>query len=183
MKPNIFLEGKDIYLRMLEEEDVYGNYKYWFNDELVCNGNSHHRFPKNEDSLKEYIIANNTSPNIIILAIIDKITDSHIGNVSLQNINYINRSAEFAMIIGEKDYWGKGIGRDAATLIIEHGFNSLNLNRIYCGTYSNNLGMQNMALALGFVKEGILREADFKEGNYVDVINYGLLRREYKKKN
>lgn len=181
MKPNVFLEGKNIYLRGLEEADAQGNYKYWFNDKDVCGGNSHHRFPMAEESLKRYINGANNSSDRIILAIVDKLTDSHIGNISLQNINYINRSAEFAIIIGEKDYWDKSIGRDAATLIIEHGFNSLNLNRIYCGTYSNNLGMQNMALALGFVKEGILREADFKEGNYVDIIKYGLLRKEYKK--
>lgn len=181
MKPNIFLEGKSLYLRILEETDIYGNYKYWLNNEEVCIGNSHHRFPTTVENLKKYINESNDSLNKIVLAIVDKQTDRHIGNISLQNINYINRSAEFAILIGEKDYWGQGIAREAGSLLIEHGFNCLNLNRIYCGTYSNNLGMQRVAKSLGFIEEGILREADYKEGSYIDVINYGLLRSEFRK--
>lgn len=182
MKPLVFLESEKIYLRPLKEEDAEGNYRYWLNDREVCLGNSHQRFPITELSLKKYINESNGSSSKLLLGIFDKSTDSHVGNASLQNINYIARSAEFAIVIGEREFWNKGIGRDVGVLIIDHGFKALNLNRIYCGTYSINHGMQKLALYLGFKQEGIRREADFKEGNYVDIIEYGLLKREWKTK-
>ena len=180
MKSKGFLYGKNIYLRALSEQDACNNYKHWFNDEEVCRGNSHHRFPENEESLKKYIVESNSEITRIVFAIIEKNEEIHMGNVSLQNINYFNRSAEFAVIIGEKEYWGKGYGKEATALIINHGFNALNLNRIYCGTYNNNVGMQKIALSLVFKQEGLRREADYKDGKYIDIIEYGLLKNEWK---
>jgi len=179
MRLNGFLYGENIYLRALSEEDIDGNYKYWFNDKEVCRGNSHHKFPKNKESLKKYIFDINDSVNNIVLAVIDKSKNIHIGNVSLINIHNINRNAEFSIIIGEKDYWGKGYGKEAATLIINHGFNSLNLNKINCGTYDNNIAMQKNAHSLGFKKEGVRRQDEYKDGRYVDIIEYGLLKKEW----
>lgn len=182
MKPNIFLESERIYLRALKEEDADGNYKYWLNDKEICIGNSHHRFPMTEVKLKKYIVESNNSSGMLVMGIFDKMTESHIGNVSLQNINYISRSAEFAIIIGERDFWNKGIGKEVGILMIDHGLNVLNLNRIYCGTYCTNHGMQKLAISLGFKQEGLRREADFKDGEYVDVVEFGLLKCEWKLK-
>lgn len=175
MKERIFIEGDNIHLRVLSPQDINKNYIHWFDDKEVCEMNSHHRFPYTEESLREYIDSVNASDKQLVLAIIEKNNNSHIGNVSLQNINYINRSAEFAIIIGEKDYWGKGIGIECAKLIINHGFKELNLNRIYCGTLEKNKGMIGLAAAVGFKQEGVRRKAEFKNGNYLDVIEFGML--------
>lgn len=182
MKNRIFIEGKSVNLRILAKEDVSKNYIHWFDDSEVCKFNSHHRFPYSEENLIKYIENLYNSNNNLVLAIIEKNTNIHIGNISLQNINFINRSAEFAIIIGEKDYWGKGIAKECGKLILEHGFNSLNLNRIYCGTSSNNIGMQQLAVFLGFSEEGRRRKAEFKNGEYADVVEYGLLKDEWNSK-
>lgn len=180
MRDRIFLEGDNLYLRNLNKEDINNNYIHWFDDSEVCKMNSHHRFPNSEESMIKYIESVNNSNNQLVLAIIDKNDKDHIGNVSLQNINYINRSAEFAIIIGEKKYWGKGIGKECGKLIIKHGFSELNLHRIYCGTLSKNNGMINLAETLGFKKEGIRHEAEFKNNIYFDIIEFGLLKKEWK---
>ncbi|WP_196008112.1 GNAT family N-acetyltransferase [Clostridium tyrobutyricum] len=180
MKDRIFIEGQNIYLRNLKKEDIYENYIHWFDDEQVCRTNSHHRFPNSEQDMIKYIENTSNSNFQLVLGIINKKNEIHIGNVSLQNINYINRSAEFAIIIGEKEYWGKGYGKECGKLIIEHGFSELNLNRVYCGTFSENIGMQKLAEKLGFNKEGIRCEAEFKNGKYVDIIEFGLLKRNWK---
>ncbi|MFA4941306.1 MAG: GNAT family protein [Patescibacteria group bacterium] len=179
---NSFIIGKKIYLRPIVKKDLNENYKNWFNDADVCMFNSHHRFPNyNEDMLYYYKKVIKTRNNLI-LAIIDKKTDSHVGNISLQNINYIDKAAELAVIIGDKKFWGKGIGKEAGNLILKHGFNDLNLHRISCGTSKENKGMQGLAGSLGFKREGVLREALYKNGRYNDIINYGLLKKEYEKK-
>lgn len=174
-----FIDGKDIYLRELEAEDINENYQQWFNDSEVCRFNSHHRFPNYRQNMQDYYDHVIKSKNNLILAIVDKQTDKHIGNISLQDIDQINRSAELAIIIGDKNYWGRGVGKEAVNLIVRHGFKSINLNRIYCGTADNNVGMQKIAEACGFKKEGAARGALFKDGHYHDMINYGLLAVEY----
>src|SRR3989338_1313815 len=110
---NPFLVGDSIYLRTIEERDLTSQYQQWFNDEEVCRFNSHHRFPNYRENMDDYFKNVIQSRNNLILAIADKDTDMHIGNISLQDINTTNHSAEFAIVIGEKEYWGRGVGREA----------------------------------------------------------------------
>lgn len=142
-----FLIGDKIYLRGLEIKDLESNYIQWLNDEEVCKYNSHHVFPYYRENAEQYIKDTFNSRKALVLGIILIDNDLHIGNIALQDINYINRSAEFAILMGDKDYWGKGYSKEAAFLIIQHGFMALNLHRIYCGTSSDNLPMQKLALS------------------------------------
>lgn len=178
-----FLEDQRIGLRTLCENDISGNYKFWLNDGIVCQYNSHHRYPVTVGELEDYVKNVYQGQGSIVLAIVIKENSEHIGNVSLQCIDYLNRTAEFAILLGEKDYWGQGIGEEAGKLIINHGFEDLGLNKIYLGTSENNMGMQRLATKLGFMKEGVRREMLYKNGKYNDVIEYGLLYSEWKEFN
>lgn len=179
MKNNAFLKGKNVYLRPLKIEDVSENYISWLNDPEICEYNSHHVFPYNEYKAEEYLKSISLSDKALVLAIIENETDKHIGNVSLQNINTLNRNAEFAIIIGDKDYLGKGFSKEIASLVLEHGFTELNLHRIYCGTAEGNIAMQKLAQFLGMKEEGRRKEAQFKNGKYNDILEYGILRDEF----
>lgn len=177
--PPPFLEGEKVILRPLTMEDAEGPYAEWFNDAEVCRGNSHHVFPYTKEKAQEYIRHATNSTTDLILAIQDKKTGKHVGNIALQNIHPLYRKAEFAIILGDKEFWGKGYGREAATLMIEHGFKSLNLQRIECGTIDGNDSMKKLAGLLGMKEEGKRRNAVFKDGEYKDVIEYGLLKTEF----
>ena len=174
----VFIKGEDIYLRGLTEEDVDGPWLDWFNDAEVCRFNNHHRFPSNGAALQDYLSSVTNSKKALFLGIFSTFGDTHLGNISLQNIDWINRSAEFAIIIGAKDSWKKGVGYEAGRLIIDHGLRELNLHRIFCGTSADNLGMQKLALKLGMSEEGRRRDSMFKNGQYVDIIEYGLVMQE-----
>lgn len=173
-----FLVGEKIYLRGVEAGDLNAEYQSWFNDAEVCQFNSHHRFPNYPQSMQEYYDTVIKSQNHLVFAIVDKQTENHIGNISLQDINTIDRTAEFAIIVGNKNFWGRGVGQEAGRLIINHGFQALNLQRIYCGTTEDNMAMQKLAEFLGFKKEGVAKRAMFKNGNYRDIFLYGLLKDE-----
>lgn len=177
---NSFLIGKRLYLRGLTEDDLAGNYVSWFNDEKVCEHNSHHVFPYTYHQAKDYIRSKKKDTNNLVLAIVLKKKNFHIGNISLQDINYVNRSAELAIIIGEKKYWGKGYAREAAQLIVAHGLKELNLHRIHCGTSATNIPMQKLAIFLGMKHEGRRKEALYKHGKFVDILEFGLLRKDFK---
>jgi RimJ/RimL family protein N-acetyltransferase len=180
MNKNIpFIESQNIFLRPLEESDAQGPYARWLNDEEVCRGNSHHRFPFTREAALSYILETRQSKEDLVLAIILRSGERHIGNIALQNTHPITRSAEFAILLGEKDCWGKGYAKEAARLLFDHGFGTLNLNRIECGTFDDNVAMKRLALSLGMKEEGRRRQAAFKNNRYVDVIEYGVLRSEY----
>jgi len=122
-----FLIAKEIYLRALVETDSEGQYPTWFNDAEVCRGNSHHIFPYTLEDAHAYIQEANRGRHHLILAIVTSKDDTHIGNIALDNINYISRTAELNIVIGDKSCWKKGYGKEAAKLICDHGFMSLNL--------------------------------------------------------
>lgn len=176
---NVFIEGRRIHLRVLQPSDVDGNYINWFNDAEVCRYNSHHVYPYTKSDAQEYIEKVRKAKDVLVLAIVTK-GGCHIGNVSLQKISLVNRSAEFAIIIGEQKFWGKGFAKEASRLLIEHGFKQMNLNRIYCGTSADNVPMQELARSLGMKREGRRRQAMFKSSRYVDIVEFGLLKREFK---
>ena len=180
--PTPFLVGEQIYLRSLVASDLEGPYVSWFNDPEVCQGNSHHIFPYTTESAKEYIQYANATREDLILAIASMQDDGHLGNIALQHIHPVNRTAELSIVIGEKEAWGQGVGKEAGRLICDHGFQSLNLHRIACGTFENNLAMQRLAQYLGMVQEGVRRKAVYKDGSYLDIIEFGVLRHEYEKR-
>lgn len=175
----IFLKGERVHLRGLEEKDLTNDYLQWLNDEEVCRFNSHAVYPNTESRMKSYFTSLQDQDKNIVLAIIHTNSKKHIGNVSLQNINWIWRNAEFAILLGDKNFWGDGYGEEAAKLIVAYGFERLNLHRVYCGTLDGNKGMMKLAQKLKMVEEGIRREAIFKHGKYIDIIEYGVLHNEF----
>lgn len=174
-----FLESNELYLRALRPEDADGPYVSWFNDAEVCQGNAHHKYPYTKQAALKYIESTQNYRNSIVLAIIEKKSNKHIGNISLQKIDPVSRSAEFAIILGDKQSWGKGYSKQAGRLLLDHAFFTLNLNRVYCGTFENNVAMQKLAGYLGMIEEGRRRQAAFKNNNYLDILEYGVLRDEY----
>ena len=178
MSEVVFLKGSRIHLRALTEKDLTQEYVQWLNDEEVCRYNSHAIFPNTEQKMKNYFESLDNQQEVV-LAIIDTSTGRHIGNISLQNINWVSRNAEFAILLGDRDYWGMGYGEEAAKLIVDYGFERLNLHRIYCGTIEENEGMKKLALKLNMQEEGIRREAIFKNSQYLNIVEYGVLRDEY----
>ncbi|OGD88340.1 hypothetical protein A3D81_01135 [Candidatus Curtissbacteria bacterium RIFCSPHIGHO2_02_FULL_40_17] len=176
---NPFLAGKNIYLRPLEEKDLQGNYVSWLNNEEVSRYNSHNTFPYSYSEGRKYIKQSSKTKDKIVLAIVLTGKNLHIGNIALQNIDPVNRSGELTILLGEKDYWHKGYSKEAALLILKHGFDELNLNRIYCGTSSKNIAMQKLAVSLGMIEEGRRRKAFFKDREYADIVEYGILSSEF----
>jgi ribosomal-protein-alanine N-acetyltransferase len=173
-----FLETDRLILRPLTVDDLQGNYPNWLNNQQIVEYNSHGRFPYSLEFLKDYILNCNKNKNSIVLAIEDKESKSHIGNISLQSINWIDRNSEIAFLLGEKEFWGKGIMFEAGQILINHAFMNLNLHRVCCGTSSKNVGMQKLAQKLGMNQEGVRKEAIYKMGLYYDIIEYGILNKK-----
>ena len=103
-----------------------------------------------------------------------------IGNVGFNSIDWINRSGELGIFIGEKQYWSQGYGKKAMRLIVQFGFESLNLHRIMLRVHANNPRAIRSYEAVGFVHEGKLRDDLFQDGQYFDVLLMSILKSEWK---
>jgi RimJ/RimL family protein N-acetyltransferase len=179
---NPFLVGEKVYLRPLSPEDLNGNYQFWLNDPVLNLQNTHHVFPYAKSDLADYIANAFSRRDGLPLAIIDKATDRHIGNIALTNIDYVNSKSNWGIIIGEKEYWGKGFSKEASFLLLRHAFENLNIQRIFSSTTAVNAGGRKLMEAMGMVREGVSRNHLYKNGRYIDMINYGVLKEEFFKK-
>jgi RimJ/RimL family protein N-acetyltransferase len=102
-----------------------------------------------------------------------------IGTFAFDGIDWRNHSAEFGILIGEKTYWNRGYGTEAVRLLAQHGFKTLNLNRIFLHVFENNLRAIRAYEKAGFVHEGRERQAEFRDGKYMDVLRMSMLKDEF----
>lgn len=172
----IYQLNDEYFVRAFKESDFNGPYQFWFEDQEVCRYNSHGKFCKTLADFRAYLDGLNREDQVV-WAICHTI-DGHIGNISLQGISLINRHADFGVLIGDKRHWGKGVACEAAKALFRHGFNKLNLERIWCAAAAPNLAMRSLAKRLGMAEEGCRRSHLYLNGEWVDMIEFGLLRGE-----
>ena len=96
--------------------------------------------------------------------------DKPIGTISLYDIDWRNRHCEFGrFFLCADELRGKGHGREALELILDFGFNHLNMAKIYCTTYHDNHRALKLYESVGFKRDGVLRQHIFRNGKYVDL--------------
>lgn len=175
-----FAEGRQIFLRPLERADLNERYLAWLNDPEVTRYMETGLFPTTVEDLENFYRSVGGSKSDVLLAIADKKTGQHIGNVRLGPIHWVHRRASFGILVGEKEFWGKGVGLEATVLTVEYGFYRLNLHRIDLGVFAEHESAVRCYKKAGFKIEGRLRQDLFQGGEYRDRLLMGLLRSEYK---
>ncbi len=163
-----FLESEMIGLRPLTVADATPEYLSWLNDPEVTRGIETGLFPATKESLRVYLENVSQSRTDLMFAIIDKKLDKHVGNAKLANINWVHRNAQFGIIIGDKEAWGKGFGSDACRLLVKYAFEKINLHKVWLIVYANNPVARKMYEKAGFREEGCQKEHVFSEGRFVD---------------
>jgi len=177
------LKGKKVVLRPIRRSDKELFLK-WFNDLEVIQFLSPY-LPITEGSEEKWIEETMVKqrPAFTIEAILKNRKTKPIGSCDIHEIKEKDRRGEFGIMIGEKDFWGRGYGTEAAQLVITYSFQSLNLHKISSAAYAFNERSIKMHEKVGFKREGRRREQIFKNGKYHDDIVFGLLRRDWIKKN
>jgi ribosomal-protein-alanine N-acetyltransferase len=174
-----FLTGPRVYLRAVVDADLDGDYLGWLNDAEVTRFLETGRYPVTRETLERYVARFRGSADDVLFAIVERGSEAHIGNVTLNHINWIRRSADTGILIGRKDLWGKGYGFEAWSLAIAYAFTRLGLRRITAGAVDLNGGSIAALKKLGFIHEGTLRQHALVDGEYRDSLMFGLLREEF----
>jgi len=104
---------------------------------------------------------------------------ANIGFCGLSQISETNRCAEYFILIGDTECWNRGLGTEAGRFVLDYGFSILGLNRIWLTVSELNLGARRSYQKIGFVAEGVMREACCRDGLFHHKLVMGLLRREW----
>lgn len=174
---DIKIFGEKIYLRALKISDVNNDYLSWLKDPEVMQGIVSNDY--NIHSLRSYVQSKISNEDIFFFAIILKSNDKHIGNIKLDFHDPTAKLSELGVLIGNKRYWGKGLGREACELLIDFGFNKLFLRKIHLAVFENNLAAIKIYESLGFQVEGRLVKHVYVGGEYHDKILMGLFNKKF----
>ena len=171
----IFLESRQIVLRDLGTEDVTPAYVNWMNDSEVVQY-TESRFSKHTmESIKSFVLSCCKNPAVVLFGMFSKESGTHIGNIKLGPINWYHGLADLALIIGSREFWGRGIASEAITLVSRYAFLEFHLNKITAGCYSTNKASGKAFLKSGFTIEAV-RPRHYRCGNQlVDGVELGLL--------
>lgn len=155
-------------------------YCKWQNDPRVRHY-ARHTMPTNPEELKNWFEppSERGAKGGVFFTIYHKQDKRPIGSMGFFWINWLNHNAWIMGIIGEPEYWGKGLVGEAATLLINYGFTELNFHKIYAGVYNPNKRSLRAAEKLGFKEEVVLKEELYVDDSYVDTHQFSLFKRDW----
>jgi ribosomal-protein-alanine N-acetyltransferase len=167
-----FLETERLILEPISIKFCTKEYVKWLNDKEVYQYlDSGGNFTLEE--LSDYLTNYSEYP-VLFWAIIVKETNSHIGNIKIDPINQRNQIGEYGILMGDRNYWGKGYSKEASKSVISYCFESLNLRKITLGVIKDNVAAVKLYKSLGFEEEGIYRMHGIYAGKYCDAIRMAL---------
>jgi ribosomal-protein-alanine N-acetyltransferase len=162
------IHGEKIYLRRVLEKDVDGSYPLWMNDSEVSQFLESRFLKLTRDDLRMFVREMMHSKDSLFLAIIHKENSRHIGNIKLGPIDKNHSRADIGLLIGEKDFWGKGLAADAISAVTEFAFAKIGIHKLCAGCYEPNKGSEKAFLRVGFVLEAKRRQHFKFDNTYVD---------------
>jgi|TARA_B100001964_G_scaffold69877_1_gene79237 RimJ/RimL family protein N-acetyltransferase len=182
MDNGLLIKGDLIYLRPVNEDDLSGNYMKWLNDKEVTRFMAFGNSPITLERMKDYLNKLRNDNNLL-LAVIIADDDQYVGNIRIGPIDEYNKRSDIGIMVGDRSVWGKGIASSAMRLALDYSFHVLDLSKITLGVISGNVKAIKLFESLGFAREGCLRSHSLCNGVYQDVLLYGLMAEEFKKRN
>ena len=171
------LVGEKIYLSPRNTNEIE-KFTKWLNDFNTTDYIGRSANIMTLDAEKKYFEENiNKNYNFFIVTLDN---DKLIGTVGLEKYDFINRTATLGIFIGEKEYRSQGYGTEAIKLVLDYGFNYLNLNNINLDLMSFNDRALKCYQKCGFKEYGRRRKCKFINGKYYDLIEMDILAEEFK---
>jgi RimJ/RimL family protein N-acetyltransferase len=174
------LIGEKCYLSPIHLDDAE-KYCEWLNDLEIS---KFIVFPTTQYTiqLERDLLSNMIQRGEQIFAIVTHKENTLIGSTGFHDIDNLNRKAEFGIFIGDKSYWNKGFGTEVTTLMLDYGFNVLNLNNIILKVYSFNIRAIKSYEKVGFKLIGLRRQARIFGNKKYDEIFMDILAEEFESK-
>jgi RimJ/RimL family protein N-acetyltransferase len=167
--------GKNCYLSPVDVNDVE-KFTEWLNDLEVTRNLTLYSYVISLGSEKEALEHLSKNHNY---SIIDIKTNELIGNCGYVDLDHLNQAGEVGIFIGNKNFWNRGYGTEALSLLLDYGFKALNLHNICLKTYSFNERAIKSYEKIGFKIIGKRREAILRGKERHDIIFMDILYNEF----
>jgi RimJ/RimL family protein N-acetyltransferase len=179
-----FLESERLWYRAPAPADAPVITAY-LSDPRVRRGLGIGRFPFNEHGERKWIETRSEPPQFDAVKDISFVVglkgeEVLIGGTGLHQVQWLHRNAEWGIYIGRPELWGTGYGREMAGAMLRYAFGTLNLHRVSLRVNADNAGGIRAYEAAGFRREGVLRQAIWVDGVYVDQLVMAVLREEWR---
>ncbi len=181
MEGVVFLRGERIHLRPLDVEADLELFYRGENDPAVRDA-LFLAFPVTRSALRTRLSQQLESREAILFTICSNDPVQAVGVTAFFRLDYVSRAAIFYLALLEPQAWSKGFGGEATRLMVDYAFATLNLHRIQLHVCAENAPAIRIYEKAGFVKEGVLRQAMYRRGRYVDFWVMGILREDWEKK-
>ena len=169
--------GKQIYLRHPTEEDAQGSWHKWFSDEEITKFMGDRFWPNSKEAQLIFYKSLFKNKDKLVLSIVNKSNDEHIGVVSLSGINWVHRYADIAMLVGEKKYRKGTVAAEALALILNVAFVRLNLLNVKTSYAISNKTSEALNRLFKFKKVGCYENLLMIDG-YLDSLVVEVLDKE-----
>jgi len=145
---------KDIYLRLLNTQDINERYISWFNDDHVTEFLESRSFTVDES--KDYLKKGQLNGEYYIFAICLTENNLHIGNIKIGPLKRKYGLSDLVTVIGDREYWGKNVASLAISKAIKIGFKCAKMRKFSASINSLNKGSIKAYLKGGFIEESII---------------------------
>ncbi|WP_173917507.1 GNAT family N-acetyltransferase [Halobacillus sp. Marseille-Q1614] len=176
MKTSNLFTGKLLKLAVPRREDAAIRASWEEDSEYLRNLDTDIAYPRSTDQLGEERKTSSNSKYFRLRTVSD---DTLIGFVVIHSIEWNNRTGSLAIGIGNPLFQNKGYGSEALQLILRYAFHELNLNRVGLDVIGYNRRAICAYQKAGFIEEGCIRSAVYRDGKFSDRIYMGILRSEW----
>lgn len=177
MSESLEIIGQKCNLIPLKESDAF-NWAKWYNDIYISLPESN-VYDVFTISNTEGWIKHNIKNKDIVFTIIENQSNTPIGKIELE-IDNENNCGSFGIIIGERKFWGQGIGKEATSLLLDYAFKIKGIHNMMLGVYGFNKRAINLYKQIGFQEIGRKREYQAVSGRRFDMIFMDMLSTEYR---
>lgn len=168
MRHDDLIADGDLCLAPLEVTHVGPRYVGWLNDPATVDQTEQSGRTHSLESVTAYVEETLRAPDALIWRIVA--AGAHVGNLRLSGIHRLHRRASIALIIGEPETRGRGLGTRAIRLAADHALHRLGLNKVTAGLYATNTASRRAFEKAGFQLEATLRRHAWHEQGFVDVL-------------
>jgi RimJ/RimL family protein N-acetyltransferase len=174
------LRGEKVTLRAVERGDLERLWLFWNDLEVELAGGGDPPQPLSLQRLRERFDREAREGTQDKIDFIIEADEECIGECGLLHIDLAARHCELGITIGEREYWGRGYGREAVKLLLDYAFRVRNFRRVWLEVHAANERAIRAYRACSFVEEGRMREHVWLAGRYVDNVIMGVMREEWK---
>jgi len=173
------IKGKNLYLSRIEKNDIKQFYKWFSDSEFLKFYDYYPPLPQTKEEVDKTLSYYEKKEKSDVFAIRLVCNDQIIGIAGYDDIIKENKVATLFIGIGSKDSRGKGYGKESMNILLNYGFNDMDLHRIQLNVLEFNKSAIILYEKTGFIKEGTYREFVLRDDKRYDLFLYGLLKNEW----